>query len=115
MGQSGTSADAAYAFFSHCCYVGGFGDLGAPVLPTPRGVSGYVVTVYAYWDTEGRFLQSLALLRAVHNPWQRREMAVSTNDGQVNGPVHNLLIQFFTLDGSKIEVFKTFFFDVVTT
>ena len=29
-------------------YVGGFGDLGDPVLPTLRGVSGDVVTVYAY-------------------------------------------------------------------
>ena len=39
---------AGYALFSHFCYVGGFGDLGDPVLPTPRGVSGDVVTVYAY-------------------------------------------------------------------
>ena len=31
------------------------------------------------------------------------------------GLVHNLLMQFFTLDSSKIEVFETFFFDVVTT
>ena len=29
--------------------------------------------------------------------------------------VHNLLMQFFTLDSSKIEVFKTCFFDIVTT
>ena len=35
--------------------------------------------------------------------------------GAPNGWVHNLLMQFFTLDSSKIEVFKTFFFDVVTT
>ena len=34
--------------FSHFCYVGGFGDLGDPVVPTLRGVSGDVVTVYAY-------------------------------------------------------------------
>ena len=32
----------------HFCYVGGFGDLGDPVLPTLRGVSGDVVSVYAY-------------------------------------------------------------------
>ena len=64
---------------------------------------------------EGRFLQSVALLRAVHNPWQRREMAVSTNNGLVNGLVHNLLMQFFTLGSSKIEVFETCFFDIVTT
>ena len=42
-------------------------------------------------------------------------MTVSTNNGLVNGPVHNLLVQFFTLGSSKIEVFETFFFDVVTT
>ena len=34
--------------FSHFCYVGGFGDLGDPVVPTPRGASGDVVTVYGY-------------------------------------------------------------------
>ena len=31
------------------------------------------------------------------------------------GLVHNLLMQFFTLDSSKMEVFKTCFFDIVTT
>ena len=31
------------------------------------------------------------------------------------GLVHNLLMQFFTLDRSKMEVFKTCFFDIVTT
>ena len=36
------------AVFSHFCYVGGFGDLGDPVVPTLRGVSGDVVTVYAH-------------------------------------------------------------------
>ena len=40
MGQSATSAKAVYALFSHFCYVGGFGDLGDPVLPSLRGVSG---------------------------------------------------------------------------
>ena len=48
MGRSGTSANAVYALFSHFCYVGGFGDLGDPVVPGPRGVSGDIVTVYAY-------------------------------------------------------------------
>ena len=71
---------AAYALSSHFCPVGGFGDLGDPVVPNLRGVSGDVVTVYAG-----------------HNPCQRREMTVSTNNGLVNGPVHNLLMQFFTL------------------
>ena len=48
MGRSGTSAHAVYAIFSHFCYVGGFGNLGDPVVPTLRGVSGDVVTVCAY-------------------------------------------------------------------
>ena len=48
MGRRGTSAGAVYALSSHFCNVGGFGDLGDPVLPTLRGVSGDVVIVYAY-------------------------------------------------------------------
>ena len=40
--------NAVYALFSHFCYVGGFGDLSDPVAPTLRGVSGDIVTVYAY-------------------------------------------------------------------
>ena len=64
---------------------------------------------------EGRFLQPLALLSAGHNPCQRREMTASTNNGLVNGPVHNLLVQFFTPGSSKIEVFETYFFDIVIT
>ena len=31
------------------------------------------------------------------------------------GWVHNLLMQFFTLDSSKIEVFETCFYDIVIT
>ena len=46
--RSGTSADVVYALFSHFCYVGGFGDHVDPVVPSLRGVSGDVVTVYAY-------------------------------------------------------------------
>ena len=46
--RSGMSADAIYALFTHFCHVGGFGGLGDRVLPTLRGVSGDVVTVYAY-------------------------------------------------------------------
>ena len=60
-------------------------------------------------------MESLALPRAVHNPCQRHEMTVSTNNGLVNGAVHNLLMQFFTLGSSKIEVFKTGFYDIVIT
>ena len=29
--------------------------------------------------------------------------------------MHNLLMQFFTPDSSKIKVFETYFFDIVTT
>ena len=64
---------------------------------------------------EERFLHPVALPRAREMPCQRREMAVSTNNGLVNGPVHNLLMQFFTLGSSNIEVFETSFFDIVTT
>ena len=60
-------------------------------------------------------MQSLALLRAGHNPCQRREMTDSTNNGPVNGLVHSLLMQFFTLGSSKMEVFETSFNDIVTT
>ena len=60
-------------------------------------------------------MQSLALLRAVHNACQGREMTVPTNNGLVNGPAHNLLMQFFTLDSSKIEVFETCSFDTIIT
>ena len=60
-------------------------------------------------------MQCLALLRAVHNACQRGKMTVSNNNGLVNGPGHNLLMQFFTPDSSKIEVFETCFFDIVTT
>ena len=35
--------------------------------------------------------------------------------GSPKGLVHNLLMQLFTLECSKIEVFQTCFFDVVTT
>ena len=36
------------ALVPHFCYVGGFGDLGDPVVPTLRGASGDVVTIYVY-------------------------------------------------------------------
>ena len=109
MGRSGTSADAVYALSSHFWYVGGFGDLSDPVVPTLRGVSGDVVTAYAYQNTKGHFLQSLALPRAGPCRCQKCETAVSTNNGLVDGPVHNLLVQFFTLGSSKIEVLKLVF------
>ena len=35
--------------------------------------------------------------------------------GGQTGLVHNLLMQFFTLGGSKIEVFETYFYDIVIT
>ena len=60
-------------------------------------------------------MQSVALYRAGQNPCQKCEMTVSTNNGLVNGPVHNLLTLFFTLGSSKIEVFQTHFFDIVIT
>ena len=59
-------------------------------------------------------MQSLALLRAGHNPCQRREMTISTNNGLVNGLVHNLPMQLFTLGRSQIECFEACFYDIVT-
>ena len=35
--------------------------------------------------------------------------------GSPKGVVHNLLLQFFTTGSSKIEVFESCFFDIVTT
>ena len=64
---------------------------------------------------EGHFLQSLALPRAGPCRCQRREMTISTNNGLVKGPVHNLLMQFCTLGSSKFEVFKTCYYDILAT
>ena len=47
-GGGGRALMQFMVFFSHFCYVGGFGDLGDHVVPTLSGVSGNVVTVYAY-------------------------------------------------------------------
>ena len=35
--------------------------------------------------------------------------------GSPKGLVHNLLMQFFTLGSSKIEVFESCFYDIVIT
>ena len=42
-------------------------------------------------------------------------MTVSTNNGLVNGPIHNLLMQLLTPASSKIKVFETCFSDIATT
>ena len=42
-------------------------------------------------------------------------MTFFTNNGLVNELVHNVLMQFFTLGGSKLKIFETCFFDIVTT
>ena len=42
-------------------------------------------------------------------------MTISTNNGLVNGPVHNLLMQLCTLGSSKFEVFETCYYDIVAT
>ena len=47
MGRSGTSAGQFVHFSAIFGMLAGFGDLGEPVVPTLRGVSGDVVTVYA--------------------------------------------------------------------
>ena len=48
VGQALYALYAVYALFSHFWYVDGFGDLRDPVVPALRGVSGDIVTVYAY-------------------------------------------------------------------
>ena len=48
MERSGTSAHAVYAVLSRFCYVGVFGDLSEPAVPTLRGANGDVVIEYAY-------------------------------------------------------------------
>ena len=48
--------------------------------------------------------------------WFSHYLDIGSGGGGVpKGLVHNLLMQFFTLGGSKIEVSDTFFFDIVTT
>ena len=52
----------------------------------------------------------------VLGPVKQPEMDfMSHRGGSPKGLVHNLLMQFFTLGSSKIEVFETCFFDIVTT
>ena len=43
------------------------------------------------------------------------ECSVRGGGGSPKGWVHNLLLQFFTLGSSKIEVFETYFFDTMLT
>ena len=52
---------------------------------------------------KGLFFQYVALPTAGQSPCQRREMTLSTIQGPVHGPVHNLVVQFFTLGSSKIS------------
>ena len=42
-------------------------------------------------------------------------LGIRLGGGSPKGLVHNLLMQFFTLGSSKIEVFETCFFGIVTT
>ena len=103
MGRSGTRAHAVYALLSHFWYVGGFGDLGDPVVPTLRGdnicLLEYKRTFFAFSSlAEGRLM-----------PVRKTQMSVSTNNGLVNGLVHNLPLQFFTLDSSKSKFLKIIF------
>ena len=72
MGRSATSVHAVYALFSHFCFVGGFGDLGDPVLPTLRGASGDVVTVYTYWHAKGRFFAVCSLAEGRSKPMPKK-------------------------------------------
>ena len=61
------------------CYVGIFGNLGGPVVPTLRVASGVVVTAYAFEDTK----ESLALPKAGQGPCEGCEILISTNNGSL--------------------------------
>ena len=63
-------------------------------------------------------MRSLALPGAGHGPCERHKITVSTNNGLrlcMKWYTHNQLVQFFTLGSPKIEVFVTYFFDIVAT
>ena len=59
-------------------------------------------------------MQSLAFMRASHNPCQRCERTVCTNNGLVNGPAHNLLV-FHPGLLKKSKIFEICFYVIVTT
>ena len=90
-----------------------FGDLGDPVVPTLRGVSGDVVTVYAYSDTKGRFFAicSSTKGRTMPVPKKQNDCFHQSCPSEWAGTQP----AFFTLGSPKIEVFETCFYDIVTT
>ena len=47
--------------------------------------------------------------------WAQGGGVLRGGGGSPNGLVHNLLMQFFTLGSSKIELFETYFFATMTT
>ena len=48
--------------------------------------------------------------------WFSPYLGIAFGGGGVpKGLVHNLLMQFFTLDSSEIEVSETYFFDILIT
>ena len=53
----------------------------------------------------------MSYLRGFHPIWV---LGPGGEGGSPKGLVHNLLMQFFTLGSSKIEVFETYFSDVFT-
>ena len=57
MGRSGTSACAVYALFSHFWYVGGFGNLGEPVVWLSRTLRHLIMSELA--DGSGKSDRSL--------------------------------------------------------
>ena len=55
------------------------------------------------------FLQSLDRLRAGHNLCHRREMAVFTNNGLVNGPLEPAYAAFTLCSGYAVKPTKKLF------
>ena len=56
-----------------------------------------------------------ALKGLVHNMLMQFFTLDSSKIEAPKGLVHNMLMQFFTLDSSKIEVFESYFFDILIT
>ena len=49
------------------------------------------------------------------SPYLGTRRARGGGGGALKGLVHNLLMQLFTLDSSKMEIFPTYFFDTMIT
>ena len=73
-----------------------------------------VFTLFGYWARRGTPPPPPNFPERNHHLTHPRVTA--RGGGSPKGLVHDLLMQFFTPDSSKIEIFETyFFFDIVIT